>query len=147
MNNTVTITKAQILEAIAEEPLAPKHWAWEPILYSHNDPVADEKDCNVCAVGAVMRRVMRVPTIRGNTGYLRDVCAYVANGAASDWRYYLGEKEYLTALSARFEGLGGGLCEYDLTKVRAILSAWVTEEFPDSFEQDINGFLPLASEA
>jgi hypothetical protein len=139
-NNTVTITKEQILQAIAEEPLKAGCWVT-------ND------GCHVCAVGGVMRQVLNIKNTAKNRAMLYDAAHYVSKhgsqyGFASDGDFdaALLNSCYMTALSAKFENLCVGR-HTQIDAIRKELAAWVTEHFPDSFEQDINGFKPLEVDA
>lgn len=137
------ITKKTVIEALRKEPLMAGAWF---------DNETSPMDCNVCAVGAVLRRVSAVRAImklqddEGMIGTYCDINEFVAGKLfpnhtrlSSDARpvdiaRYLKKKNYLAALSAKFESLvvnnSDGIpndCQ------RQSLVDFVTINFPEKF--------------
>lgn len=131
--------RSEILRAIRQEPLGNGHFilpkndngeddAWGGDVYNNK--------CKVCAVGAVLRQ-KGVPDNKINE---RAGTALINPGQNSvdetgDWREALEEKNYLVALSIKFEKLamqnGTG------KKTRKLLSEFVKRYFPLTFTQKI----------
>lgn len=133
----ITITKANVIQALAEEPLSPGYFAH---IYG-TEPV-DHNTCKVCAVGAVLRRA-NVKTINssgfratGDNCYLSpsSLDAGIAEDMARDG-------SYMAALSCLFEGecerrwIGTG--KDAPNDVREICIDFVTRHFPEMLEIDV----------
>ncbi len=164
----VRISKAEVLKAIAEEPLlSPGRWMTHKD--GAKDPATllsgDTENCKVCAVGAVFRRLLPLDTPVGNAVHCLDLNITWHNCMDED---NLGENRALVlekandileqgspwnALSYAFEGL----CQaYDihafspmtvrikaaLEAVRLELAEFVTAKFPDDIEINVAGYKP-----
>jgi hypothetical protein len=155
----IRVTKAEILKAIREEPmLAPGWWVAHVAMTSQNQTrqaipealtLGQTDVCKVCAVGAVLRRVLP-PEVLAKEAYdvavnavTGDDCtpmnAYSEESVLADARRVLARSPW-NALSYAFEGLcrvhGGlhpyaGLAPEPLAKVREALAKFVEEEFPE----------------
>lgn len=129
-------TRKEVLQAIRHEPLAPGSWIevvdWEKPL--------SNKNCTVCAVGGLLRRkgmpLKQITERAGKalvieTGWDRSRSV----GAEGDYELALEEKNYLRALSIRFEQLsekfGTG------KRTRNILANFVKKNFPAKFIQSV----------
>ena len=129
---TKEITKQQVLKALRNEPL-------EGGQFFAND----KPNCNVCAVGAVLREVsfetwFKKMDIRFTVS--RVVGDMVWLGGFShigDWRQALKDKQYLSALSIKFEKLLTSADGYGTQNVtprrRQIMIDFVERYFPTSF--------------
>lgn len=135
MKKLTRITKAQVLEAIANEPLWPGNWV---ALFIPQDQTPD--NCNVCAVGAVLRH-KGLP--RDEITQAGDQLLDRGDISSEYWEnipVLLKDKLYLNALSVKFEYL----CEdHDYSKARGLktirkkLAQFVEENFPNSFDPQI----------
>lgn len=137
MPKKVKLTRAEIILAIKTEPLSPGTWI-------NGEP--DEKDCQVCAVGGVLRRrygdVMDEDELNS---LANDLTNYGAAAPDDDedkqdvLSRLLGRDSYLNALSYKFEWLcdDAGIEEEDIirknNRVRADLVAWVRKNLPKEF--------------
>jgi hypothetical protein len=142
----VKITKRSILKAIRVEPLRSGSW------YKKTS-----RGCQVCAVGAVLRRegvspdgIERFGDILSMTGGISPGTDYATGCVAADaediLRGELRQKKWLNALSFKFEWLceeaylarkkPGRLVPIHWTamrRIRAELATWVKANLPDSF--------------
>lgn len=129
-----TVTKKEILEAIKKEPLKAGSWVK---MDDFGDPVKD-KNCTVCAIGAVLRRAKYSNQQAWEFGGclmnsdavapLDEEC--VDLGVEKNLvERLLSEKKYLHALSVRFEGqaLRTGVGK----RTRKILTDFVKKNLPD----------------
>jgi hypothetical protein len=160
----VRITKAQAIEAIRTEPLLrPGAWTYFPddAANRNNNAIGDDANCLVCAVGAVMRDLVdpkvsanQVDRVVTNTTYgysidLGDNPMRTSGGVSLEdsARVLLNLGKVWNALSVLFEGYCAkeGLPRRHknidlagLERVRARLIAFVTAEFPDDWEIDLD---------
>jgi hypothetical protein len=167
----VRITKNRIMKAIKNEPaLRPGSWIDIMKVYEKSGNVqvggwefmnkvnAKDKECSVCAVGAIMRDILD-PTSTARK--LDSAAAQATSGSAIHFDSYENDlsrsaiikraKEdvfkgrYMNALSVLFEGLGelkGGwesLTPRDIAGLRRSAIAFVKKNFPHSVEIDIDG--------
>lgn len=130
---TIKLTKAQVLKALATEPLKATAWV--------ETKGKSKKVCNVCAVGAVFHKAGLGPKAI-------DQCAqdlYLSGSdtaTESDLDKAIDEGKYLSALSMKFETLARKLADVlgltdtaDLTKeqtklLKPVLIKWVKDNFP-----------------
>jgi hypothetical protein len=152
----IKLTKADVVKALEEEKFL-EAGSWISLA---SDKIHDRTfmlsqlptGCGVCAVGAVMRRVLSPDQpVRA----LWDAIETDTEGASvtpdTESSDYIGEAEhllaqghYLAGLSVFFEGAWrDGEHQYTEAEIRALMTDWVNENFPDAFEVDINGALPL----
>lgn len=140
------ITKVQILEAIAREPLRAGWWI---------TPTAGEQDlatCPVCAVGGVLRSVgvqpERVAEVAARATRRDRVCPDDADEGSTvddmlgEARELADEGLYMNALSVAFEGLSGlrvgpDHMRLDMGSIRDELAEFVTEHFPAVVRLDV----------
>lgn len=135
-----TVTKKQILKAIKSEPLRGGSWV--------RSFGRDYADCEVCAVGAVLRNTFRKKTVKRLVEDLI-IGAVICNQIFSIDDYWPGatrqlkrEKNYMGLLSVKFEYLWAnhvtGHCDDNgdwvyvgVDTVRKKLSKFVQEHFPN----------------
>lgn len=127
-----SVTKNEVLKAIATEPLAPNSWA--------HDSIKRNGKCAVCAVGAVIRAAGA--TEIGDLRYHAEASTSGRSIVTGDIGSLLAQGLYMNALSCHFETVSkqvtgaesgadiGLLRGQDLRKVRASCKAFVTEHFP-----------------
>lgn len=128
------ITRRQVLEAIRYENLTPGNFFLET--------AKDPKRCEVCAVGAILRRAgVRPSTISDRAWKLLALSELIKGvygtilgraGADGDEKAALSNSNYLLALSIKFEQLYIYHAAH-LSKVRAELSEFVKSNFPKEF--------------
>jgi hypothetical protein len=131
------ITRSEVLKAIRTEPLRGGQWIF-PKQDRHGQQVFD-KTCKVCAVGGLLR-TKGIPDDEISVT-LNDYMFYsdgVKNGAVDecgDEKFALESKDYLTALSIKFEKLankhGSGV------HTRKKLAEFVKANFPKQFNVKI----------
>ena len=124
----VRVTKAEIVEALRSEPLAAGQWIDARRM---DGPMS--QSCNVCAVGAVLRRLVLSPTTSAS-----DLCSAawkVAGDQHGPVDQLIADGEYLSALSALFE-------DAPPRSRRKEAIALVETRFPESLDIDTNGFAP-----
>ena len=129
---TKEITKQQVLEALWNEPLEGGQFF-----------ATDEPNCKVCAVGAVLRVVsfetwFKKMDIRFTVSRIvGDMVCPSGYSYVGDWRYALNHKDYLSALSMKFEKLLMSADGYGTQNVtprrRQIMIDFVERYFPNSF--------------
>lgn len=128
-----TITRRQVLKAIANEPLEAGSFI------EFNVDHKRYKTCNVCAVGAVLRSTLKHVD---NPDTLYEIankvtCEYIFNEYGVSENYInlinsiIQNKSYLQALSVQFEYLS--YKHKYLKVVRRKLANWVKASFPVSF--------------
>lgn len=128
----IKITKSQLLDAIETEPLR----AGDIIKKVGSE---DYNDCEVCAVGAILRRKLtHINEVNKLTevafSYL-DQYGYYCAGYIRRVPNLLKSKKYLNALSVKFENLSE---TNSILETRKKLSRWVKRNFPESFTVTIN---------
>lgn len=156
----VKISKAKIIEAIEKEPitrLEPGTWIDNEQGYTVGSS-KKEKNCSVCAVGAVMRNACLNPK---QDAYRVEAAASAAVGninCTSNSSLALSHKNYMAALSAEFESGAGDLMmpgsasknhrdwqEVSTKEKRELkkqVISFVKKNFPKFVEIDINGAKP-----
>lgn len=137
----VSMTKARVMRALKEQPefshgnwcLPSDEYVWDPSRLR----IKDDPNCQVCAVGAVLRHVLAPGT---ELSGVEDV----ALEATSDGDAVFGDPKaeaaagrYLTALSCYFEQLPHDL---STATVRRRLLGFVERHFPAKIVVDINGY-------
>lgn len=140
--SNLTITREQCVQAIQTEPLGLFGDFMDRNEYSANDP-----DCKVCAVGAIMHAVIgatkrRQYCLLGQLNVRSPIDAEVL--AAADYttaadltadKLRSGELEPLSALSSLYEFHAGE--KVNIEKVRRRLAAFVATEFPPSIDVEV----------
>lgn len=135
-----TISKAKCIEAVKTEPLRGGHW-----VQSFELRPDSQRNCSVCAVGAVLRKA-------GCDDYSMDEVASrlvvlalaYSHNAAREIRKALKEKRHLDALSMYFESLanpqdpGATLSPIlegkNLSRIRSKLVKFIDKNFPKRIE-------------
>lgn len=120
------ITQQDILKAIKKEKLKGGSF-----IHRNKRDKVDAK-CKVCAVGAVLRQ--KEIENENILDVASNICSSnVSSGGYLEW--YLEDRDYLSALSIKFERLykwyGGG------QKTKTLLTKFVKESFPKSFSVKI----------
>lgn len=127
------IKRRQVIKALRTEKLATGQW------FRHDSGATQGSywDCSVCAVGAVMREVSILKWCEEQGQPPNHIADRLALGACwdDDVDVYLQRKQYLSALSAKFETLCNrrGVTK----KHREVLVEWVKKNFPVEFEVTI----------
>lgn len=125
-----TITRKQVLKAIANEPLSAGS-------FIVNDNSKTYKQCSVCAVGAVLRStLLEIDNPRDLDFFANRLTRTIRYGITETYIDYIDEilttKNYLQALSIKFEWL---CTQYKTMKtVRKHLAIWVKKNLPKEFE-------------
>lgn len=132
------ITKKLVIEALRSEKLMSGDW--------FHDDFDNLKDCAVCAVGAVLRRCSALSVLIKRTerddnyninDRIRGIIRASNVGYDSSWRdvlTHLKRKNYLAALSAKFEQLVSDSAETEPTETqRESLVDFVKVYFPNKF--------------
>lgn len=134
--HNIKLTRQNVLDAIEFEPLKSGTW----VFIDEDNP---NSNCNVCAVGGVLRRAGLPNKDIKNFGL--ELCNK-GKVAVSDDDFYdeddvedqteeaLEQGHYLRALSIQFEYMSD---VYKLEKVREKLKQWVLENIPETFESEI----------
>jgi hypothetical protein len=127
------VSRDQIIKAINTEPLQPGNWV-------HREDLAVIGDCGVCAVGGVLRSLGLSNDMISDkvTSVLNRATVYDESdreGSEGDIRRTLKAKDYLGALSMKFEFIsrrhyGEVLKGKTLARVRKELVAFVKKNFP-----------------
>lgn len=131
---TQTLTRRSIIKALRTEPLAPGQWA------RTDAKGKTEKNCPVCAVGAVVRHCIfkgKPPKLDEDSFLLHplervseDVTQH-ALPSSGDVELLLEEKNYMGALTNFFEQQHFGRIT---PKKREIVIDWVKRNFPKEIE-------------
>lgn len=160
---TVLVSKQRIINAIKKEKLKAGYWlaSKEMIQSAENyegsskfddigrkTPIA-QKDCMVCAVGAVFRSVCAKNSMifdidRHITG--QDIEPYIYGAvseahAISRAQMLIDDEKYMSALSSYFEWLDENT-NHKPYRIKEKLIKFVKDNFPKNIELDINGIQP-----
>jgi len=122
---TKSITKAKIIEALKTEKLVRSDWF-------HQDSVDIKGKCDVCAVGAVLRKMSFEKWALRNGFSPRAVADQVTGDIVADRDEigaYLAEGDYLSALSCYFE---------DVSENPKNLVKFVEKNFPDKLRINVD---------
>lgn len=139
----VTMTKAQVVEALRKEPLRRlRASAFFDVTRNESEPI---DGCTRCAVGAVLAYAIdeRTPTsVAGNLGW-RNTSGSPLGGASSK-ATALREGNYLGALSMHFESLVDDMhgTKRVTGKVRESCVRFVQRNFPATITVDIGEAKP-----
>ena len=122
-----TITRKLVIEALRKEPLR-----GGTFFYTTDQDDEDIYTCEVCAIGAVLRRAL----------FVRDLARlkpswHRVGRVAMDFR--VAGKRYMRDLSRKFESLVTNREYYVATEEdREVMIAWVKKHFPEKFTLEIN---------
>jgi hypothetical protein len=104
---------------------------------AHNADLKTSPDCNVCAVGAVLRKRVSKDMLLSDFRVFCDEMTQGSFCSDDDLEEALENKNYLGALSIKFEQLN----DYDyvddrppMLEIREKMIEFVTKNFPESFE-------------
>ena len=124
------IEKKIVIKALENEPLSFGHF--------FNNP-NNEKNCEVCAVGAVIRKTLGKNINKFDVSHLKEYCIFVTRNMflGQNVKCLLKEKNYLGALSCYFEAHDSD--GYNLPAVvdsvlRKKLVSFVKKNFPTRFK-------------
>lgn len=124
-----TISKSEIIKALQTEPLQPGVFV-EYVYVADTCNISTDPSCNVCAVGAVLRRAGYTNDAIIKAGRELSNAGFVCQGNVAQINEELKNRQYLNALSVKFETL---MAERDrVTKaVRQQLCKWVEKNLPN----------------
>lgn len=125
---TVTIKRETVIEALKTEPLRSSR-------FFHNDENLNHMECQVCAVGAVLRKHLRInEKLLSIVSVGSDVCKGEFTEGDGIPKKIAKSKNYLGALSVYFEKLLGEPYINPNKRQIGYLVRFVKENFPKQFK-------------
>lgn len=133
MKLTKTITKKDVVKALESEPLVSGDWFGD----------LGQKHCNVCAVGAVLRKVsfekwLIKIDMGGYVWEIAKIFGWTLRDASTDATItafaLIKRKRYMEALSNKFERMTINPPDVINDTKRKKLISWVKKYFPTKFE-------------